>query len=142
MGKDIFPHIGAIPIAEINTVLLRPVINRIQNRGAYEIARKHRQRCSAVFRYGMSLGVCQADPAENLKVVMVKPAAQNMPALSEKEFPEFMRKMRASRNQNLTWFVIELLALTFVSSTKAGRQPLAATCSRQRGPSARSDPKA
>ena len=118
MEKDIFPDIGTLPIDQINTLLLRPVIDRIQNRGAYEIARKQRQRCSAVFKYGMSLGVCQSDPADNLKVVMVRPPKQNMPALSQREFPEFVRKMRAARNQKLTWFAMELLALTFVRTAE------------------------
>lgn len=118
MEKDIFPRIGRLPISEINTVILRPVIDGVQGRGAFEIARKLRQRCSAVFRHGMALGVCPTDPAENLKTIMLTPPKGNMPALSQEEFPEFMRKMRAAADQKLTWFAIELLALTFVRTSE------------------------
>ena len=45
---DIFPGIGNIPITDIDSVLLRSVIDPIQRRGALDVAARVRQRCSSI----------------------------------------------------------------------------------------------
>mgnify|MGYP005634473701 CR=1 FL=1 len=114
LEKDIFPYVGGIPINDIDTQLLRPVIDRVQNRGALETASRLRQRCSAIFRHGMALGVCTSDPAENLKTVMLSRPSKNLPSLSEEEFPIFLRKLNSYMAENQTMLALRLMALTFV----------------------------
>jgi hypothetical protein len=53
--KDIFPHIGKRPIAEIKPMELLETLRRMEKRGALEKMRKVRQRCGEVFRYAGQL---------------------------------------------------------------------------------------
>ena len=111
---DIFAGIGNVPIAQIDSVLLRSVIDPIQTRGALDVASRVRQRCSSIFRYGMATGVCTSDPADPLKVVMETPVKKHFPALSDKEMPEFLAKARAYNCNVQTRLAMRLLMLTFV----------------------------
>ena len=114
LERDIFPYVGSMPINDIDTQVLRPVIDRIQNRGALETASRLRQRCSAIFRHGLALGVCTTDPAENLKTVMLSRATKNMPALSQEEIPAFLRKLSAYEGEKQTLLALKLMMLTFI----------------------------
>jgi len=107
---DIFPGIGNIPITDIDSVLLRLVIDP----GALEIASRVRQRCSFIFRYGMATGVCDSDPADPLKVVMETPVKKHFPALTTKEMPEFLSKVRAYNCNVQTRLAMRFFMLTFV----------------------------
>lgn len=111
---DIFPGIGNIPIDQIDSVLLRSVIDPIQIRGALDIASRVRQRCGSVFRYGMATGVCTTDPADPLKVVMETPTRKHFPALTAEEMPEFLSKIKAYNCNVQTRLSIRFLMLTFV----------------------------
>jgi integrase len=115
---DIFPVIGNIPISQIDSVLLRSAIDPIQCRGALDIASRVRQRCSAVFNYGMAIGACTSDPAEPLKVVMESPTKKHFPSLSAKEMPEFLSKVRAYNCNVQTRLSVRFLLLTFVRTTE------------------------
>ena len=85
-----FPQIGSMPIDEITSDLLRPVLEAVQSRGAYESAKRLRQRCSAIFRYGRVLGYCAEDPADPLKEVLIAPTKKNLAAITWEEFPAFL----------------------------------------------------
>jgi len=111
---DVFPSIGNMPIAQIDSLLLRTVIEPIQQRGALDIASRVRQRCSAVFQYAMVLGACSLDPASPLKIVMQPPVKKHFPALTAKEMPEFLSKVRAYNSTLQTQLAMRTLMLTFV----------------------------
>lgn len=115
---DVFPFIGSIPISEIDTVLLRSVLEPIQKRGALDIASRVRQRCSSVFRYGMVLGACDRDPAEPLKIVMKPPKKGHFAALEAKEMPAFLKTLEGYNFQAQTRLAMRLLMLTFVRTTE------------------------
>jgi integrase len=115
---DVFPFMGGIPINQIDSVLLRSVLDPIQKRGALDIASRVRQRCSSVFRYGMVVGACSADPAEPLKIVMELPAKRHFAALTAREMPEFLTKVRAYNCNVQTRLAIRLLMLTFVRTVE------------------------
>lgn len=110
--------LGGIPINQIDRVLLKSVLDPIQKRGALDIASRVRQRCSSVFRYGMVIGACSADPAEPLKIVMELPAKKHFAALLVSEMPEFLTKVRAYNCSVQTRLAIRLLMLTFVRTVE------------------------
>lgn len=66
LERDIFPHIGNLPITSIKAPRLLEVLQKVEKRGAIETAHRLRQRCSAVFAYGIGAGLCEADPAAGL----------------------------------------------------------------------------
>ncbi len=118
LEHDVFPFIGSIPINQIDTVIMKSVVDPIQQRGALDIAARVRQRCSSVFKYGMVLGACVSDPAEPLKVVMEPPKKGHSPALTAKEMPEFLAKVRNYNCTTQTRLAIRILMLTFVRTVE------------------------
>ena len=82
LARDVFPHIGDLPITVIKAPKLLEVLQKVEKRGAIETAHRLRQRCSAVFVYGIGGGLCDSDPAAglaaNLKDV---PKAKKQPSI-------------------------------------------------------------
>ena len=48
LERDIFPHLGDIPMAEIDKPLLLSVLRKVENRGAIKTARRIKQRVAAI----------------------------------------------------------------------------------------------
>lgn len=67
LERDIFPWIGARPIADVLAPELLTVVRRIEARGALETAHRALGNCSQVFRYGVATGRCQRDPSGDLR---------------------------------------------------------------------------
>ena len=67
MRRDVFPWIGDVPIRDISSPELLKVFVRIVERGAEETARRAREVCGSVFRYGMATGRTDTDPTQALK---------------------------------------------------------------------------
>jgi integrase len=65
--RDVFPWIGARPIAEINAPELLRAIRRIEERGVLETAHRALQNCSQVFRYAVAHGLAERDPSGDLR---------------------------------------------------------------------------
>ena len=55
---NVLPHLGTIPIDQIDSVQLRAVLDPMQKRGVFDIAARVRQRCSAIF-YFTRQPICQ-----------------------------------------------------------------------------------
>ena len=67
LERDIFPWIGANPIAEITAPQLLAVLRRIEERGALETAHRAMGNCGQVFRYAIATGKAERDPSQDLR---------------------------------------------------------------------------
>lgn len=65
--RDIFPWIGARPIADLRAPDVLDALRRIESRGAVETAHRALGNCSQVFRYGVSTARCERDPCGDLR---------------------------------------------------------------------------
>ena len=61
--RDVFPWIGAHPVAQITAQDLLLVLRRIESRGAVDTAHRAQQNCSQVFRYAVATGRAERDPS-------------------------------------------------------------------------------
>lgn len=61
--NDVFPHIGALPIASIKPPKVLETLARVEARDAIDTAKRIRQRMSAVFVFAISAGLSETDPA-------------------------------------------------------------------------------
>jgi integrase len=94
--RDIFPHIGRRPIAEIEAPEVLPVLRRLEGRGVAFTAHRARQYCGMIFRYGIATGRCQRDPASDLRGALAPIQKSNFPAVTEpKEFSSILRALDA-----------------------------------------------
>jgi integrase len=115
---DVFPAIGERPIAELTSPEVLACLKVIEGRGALEIARRVRQRCSAVFRFAIASGRANSDPASTLSDALKVPDVQHMAAIAPNELPELLRKIRAYDGSLQTRLALELLSLTFVRTVE------------------------
>jgi integrase len=81
--RDIFPWIGARPIADVNAADLLAVIRRIEKRGALETAHRALGNCGQVFRYAVSTGRCARDPSSDLRGALPPVKGKHFAAVTE-----------------------------------------------------------
>ncbi len=82
LERDVFPPIGAMPMAEIDKRLLLTVLRKIENRGAIETARRIKQRVAAIYRYANAEGAKLENPAVDINdALRPLPPAKRYPAL-------------------------------------------------------------
>jgi len=67
LERNIYPEIGAMPIATITPVDVLRAISKIEARGAIESAHKIKQICGQVFRYAVSSGLAERDVTADLR---------------------------------------------------------------------------
>jgi len=111
---NIFPKLGRVPLADINSPMVREVLETVQARGALEATKRLRQRCGAVFRYGQALGLCDDDPSDCLKDILIPPKKQNYPALRIDELPQFLNALNRFNSNTQTRLAMRFMMLTFV----------------------------
>ncbi|MCC6922442.1 MAG: integrase arm-type DNA-binding domain-containing protein [Nitrosomonas sp.] len=92
--RDIFPWIGARPIAEINAPELLAAVRRIENRGALETAHRALGNCGQVFRYAVATGRAARDPSGDLRGALPPVRGTHFAATTEpKRFAEILRAL-------------------------------------------------
>ncbi len=114
LEQNIFPSLGKRPIAEITAPEMLQVIRKIESRGALEMASKILQRCSSIFRYSITTGKAQYNPAADLREALKTPEKRNHPSLEARELPEFLQKLSKYDGHIQTKLATRLLFLTFV----------------------------
>lgn len=112
--KEIFPFLGDTPINEIKAPELLMVLRKIESRNALDLASRMRQRCEAVFSYGIATGCCERNPAVDLKGALATPKVKHYNALSAAEMPAFIRALEEYEGHIQTKLGLKLLMLTFV----------------------------
>lgn len=65
--QDVFPWLGRRQLTEIESPELLECLRRIESRGAIETAHRVKDACGQVFRFGIASGLCQRNPATDLK---------------------------------------------------------------------------
>ncbi|MCC6597493.1 MAG: integrase arm-type DNA-binding domain-containing protein [Alphaproteobacteria bacterium] len=115
MERDIFPYIGAEPIADLDAPDLLDVLRRVEKRGALDIAGRTRQICGQVFRYGIQTGRCKRDPSADLKGALKTRKTEHFAAIDTKEIPELLAALEKNdaRLYARTRRAIKLSMLTF-----------------------------
>lgn len=117
LERDVYPAIGALPIAGIDGPTVLRMLRAVEARGAIDTAKRIRQHVSAAFVYGMAEGLCVADPAGRhlLKGMAHTPPSGKQPAVRTLgEARKLLADMDATTAGPLTKLASRLLALTVV----------------------------
>ena len=117
---DVFPHIGARPVTEIQASELVAMLKAVSGRGANDLAQRALQTSGQVFRYALAHGLAKRNPAADIKPSDVLPSRQkqNMARIDGKELPELMRRIDAYQGTPITRMAMKLMAMTFVRTTE------------------------
>ena len=83
LERDVFPTFGNTPIKNITARELLALLEKIQARGAIDVAHRVKGLCGEVFRYGIHTGRCDRDPTQDLKGVLVPQRNKNMATITD-----------------------------------------------------------
>lgn len=81
--RDLFPWLGARPIADITAPELLTVLRRVEKRGALDTAHRGLSACGQVFRYAVSTGRTPRDPTSDLRDALPPAKRGNFAAVTE-----------------------------------------------------------
>lgn len=114
LGKDLFPWLGPLPLAEVSAPLLLQTLRRVESRGVRELAHSLREATGQVFRYGIATGRCERNPAADLRGALKPVATKHMAAVLEPgKAGRLMRSIAAYEGQPSTRAALLLAALLF-----------------------------
>jgi len=113
MEQHVFPTIGALPLTEITIPDVVKVVEDISKRGTIETAKRMKQLISQIFRYAAQRGMCQHNPAADLRDILPTQEENHHPCIPMSEVPELLKAMN-TRNDDMTKYAMWLLAYTFV----------------------------
>lgn len=113
LKQHVFPSIGALPITEITIPDVVRVVERIGNKGTIETAKRMKQIIAQVFRYAAQRGLCEHNPAADLRDILPSAEEQHYPCLPIAEVPELLKKID-TREPDFSKYAMQLIMLTFV----------------------------
>lgn len=115
LERDVFPRVGARPIAEITALELRDALLRIEARGALETAHRALQNCGQIFRYAVATGRAPNDPSGALRGALAPWKPKHYAAVVEPpKLAELLRAIDAYQGNLITRTALGLLPLVFV----------------------------
>lgn len=112
LENDVFPFVGARPIAKIEAPELLAVLRKIEERGAIETAHRAKDACGQVFRYGIATGVCLRNPAADLRDALKPvPTRHHAAIVDPKAAGDLLRDMAGYVGHPVTRAALKLSAL-------------------------------
>lgn len=91
LDKDILPKLRSRPLDSISPAELGALIAGIEDRGAFDVAKKTRQWLKAIYSYARANGWTAADPARDLAAIAQPgPGSRNYAHLTLEELPDFL----------------------------------------------------
>ncbi|MCK2149543.1 tyrosine-type recombinase/integrase [Marinobacter alexandrii] len=113
LDNDVLPEIGETAAAEVTRADCTQAIEKIEDRGAWEVAKKARGWISNIFSLAIAQGRCELNPASELSHVARKaPATKHHPHLLEAELPAFLKALSRSNSLYTTRAAVYMVLLT------------------------------
>jgi len=113
--RDIFPWIGARPIADLTAPELLTTVRRIEKRGALETAHRALSNCGQVVRYAIATGRAKRDPTVDLPGALPPVRPTHFAAITEpKRVGALMRAIEGYEGSLTVRCALRLAPLVFV----------------------------
>lgn len=115
LERDVFPHLGSRPVAEIKAPEILAVVRRIEARNVLETAHRALQNIGQVIRYAVATGRAEADPTQSLRGALAPWKPQHMAAPTDPaKVGEILRALDAFSGGPVVGAALRLLPLVFV----------------------------
>jgi hypothetical protein len=121
LEANLFPDLGARPIAEIMAPDLLATARKVEARGAHVLAHRMLGVAGQVFRYGVATGRCERDPSGDLRGALTPHERHNQHAIRPEELPALLKAIdgyTAIGGERQTMLALRLLCLTFVRTNE------------------------
>lgn len=113
--RDIFPWVGARPIADLTAPELLGVVRRIESRGALETAHRALSNCGQVFRYAVATGRAIRDPSADLRGALPPTKGEHFAAVTEPKLAaQLLRTLDSYQGTLAVACALRLAPLVFV----------------------------
>ena len=114
LERDVFPMIGARPIAAISAPELLTVLRNIEGR-TLETAHRALRTCGQIFRYGIATGRCERDLSQDLKGALPpSPTGHFAATTNPKRLGDILRRIQHYPGTSVVSSALRLAPLTFV----------------------------
>ena len=118
LRRYVFPAIGAMDIAQIETRHLAQLVKTIDDKGVHDVAGRVRQHLTKIMRHAVQQGVIKYNPAYDLDGVVTPVVTQHHPALPLKRLPELLVKIDGYQGRMLTRLALELNLHVFLRASE------------------------
>ena len=120
LERDIFPHIGSMPITDVTPAMILETLRKVEERGAHDIAKRLLQFCGQIFRYAVQTGRAEQDPSHLLRGALKPAKGKHYAALDIKELPAYLSALERNeaRLYHQTRLAMKLIILTFVRTNE------------------------
>lgn len=113
--NNVFPWLGSRPIAAITPPELLTALRRMEDRGAFETARRALQYCGMVWRYAVATGRAPRDLAADLKGALSPVVTKHHASIIEpKRIGELLRAIDGYQGTLIVRAALKLAPLVFV----------------------------
>ncbi|MGO3917884.1 tyrosine-type recombinase/integrase [Acinetobacter venetianus] len=116
--KDLFPVLGDMPIDQIKGKDVLACAKKIEERGAFEMAKRSIPLTGRIFRYAIRKGIIENDPTPHLQEALKPRKVKHMARLDISEFPPFLERMDRYHGSILVKTALQLMTLTFVRTAE------------------------
>ena len=115
LDRDVFPWIGAQPIAELTAPDLLAVVRRIEERGALKMAHRTLQICGRMWRYAVATGRAERDLSWDLRGALPTTKGKHFAAITDpKQVGPLLRVLDGYRGTLSVRCALRLAPLVFV----------------------------
>ncbi len=111
LEMNVFPYFGHKDIKDISAPEIKEVLKLMEKRGATELLKKVKQRCSAVFNYAISEGLTDNNPTLALK--FRKHIAENHNHITYQDLPELVQSIEHGNLAPTVKAGLKIALLTF-----------------------------
>ena len=120
LEADIFPEIGASRLSDLITVHFQDAVQKIEQRGALDIARRVLNTCGQIMRYAIANDLATHNPVASIKPAdVLKPRKRrNYARIDAADLPSLLHAMDTYVGSEHTRLALQLMALTFVRTSE------------------------
>lgn len=118
LNRYVFPRIGTMDIARIETCHLAQLIRSVDDKGVHDVAGRVRQYLTKIMRHAVQQGLLKYNPAYDLEGVVTQVATRHHPALPLRQLPELLKKIDDYKGRMLTRLALELSLHVFLRASE------------------------
>ncbi len=91
LKNNVIPAIGKRNIQKITTAEVLAIIRKVEERGAFDLAKRVLNDCSQIWRFAMASGFCKRNVTDGLSVVLLPHQVTPQKAVSIEKLPKLMQ---------------------------------------------------
>jgi len=120
LAYNMYGYVANKKIQHITKTDLLRVLQRIEARGAYDIARRLLNDCRQIWQYAMVLDICKHDMTIGLGATLHSHTVVHQKAVSITQLPTLMKAIATydKEDDEICCYALQLIALTFVRKSE------------------------